>query len=398
VVRIATATILRQGVDAMQRLQSNLSKTQQQISSGRRIVSPSDDPVGAAHILELTRGLEETAQYQRNGEIARNRLSLEEESLIGVGNILQRARELALQANNASQSDETRGFMATELREMQEQLVQIANTRDAAGQYLFAGFKARTEPFVRNATGFQYAGDQGQRLVQIGQGRQVADGDPGSEVFQMIRVGNGVFSTAADAANTGTGVIGTGTVVDPTALVPDSYTVNFITPTDYEVLDSGGGLVVAGVYSDGDAISFNGMQFDISGQPAAGDSFAVAPAINQDMFTTLENLASALEASTLNDTGRARLHNDINDGIANLDQAIGQVLEIRTRVGTRLSTIESQRDLNDGIELQLSQTLSAVQDLDYAEALTSLNQQLATLDAAQQTFVRVQGLSLFNSL
>lgn len=382
----------------MQRLQSTLSRTQQQISSGRRIVSPSDDPVGAAHVLELTRGLEETGQYQRNGEIARNRLSLEEESLVGVGNILQRARELALQANNASQSDETRGFMAVELREMQEQLVQIANSQDAAGQYLFAGYQSRTEPFVRNAAGFQYLGDQGQRLVQIGEGRQVADGDPGSEVFQMIRIGNGVFSTAANAANTGTGVINTGSVIDPTALVPDTYAVNFVTPTDYEVRDSGGGLVASGVYADGDAISFNGMQFEISGQPATGDSFTVAPAINQDMFTTLENLASALEAQTLNDTGRAHLHNDINDGLANLDRAIGQVLEIRTRVGTRLSTIESQRDLNEGIELQLAQTLSAVQDLDYAEALTSLNQQLAVLEAAQQTFVRVQGLSLFDSL
>ena len=397
-MRIATTTLLRQGVDAMQRLQTTLARTQQQISSGRRIVSPSDDPVGAAHVLELTRGLEETAQYQRNGEIARNRLSLEEESLLGVGNILQRTRELALQANNASQSDETRAFMAVELREMQEQLVQIANTQDAAGQYLFAGYQTRTEPFVRNAAGFQYVGDQGQRLVQIGQGRQVADGDPGSEVFQMIRVGNGVFSTAPGAANTGTGVIGTGTVVDPAALVPDVYSVNFVTPTDFEVRDSGGGLVMNGVYVDGDAISFNGMQFEISGQPAAGDTFTVAPAVNQDMFTTLENLASALESQTLNDTGRARLHNDINDGIANLDRAIGQVLEIRTRVGTRLSTLESQRDLNQGIELQLSQTLSVVQDLDYAEALTSLNQQLATLEAAQQTFVRVQGLSLFNSL
>jgi len=397
-VRIATSTFLRQGIDAMQRLQSTLSRTQQQISSGRRIVSPSDDPVGAAHVLELTRGLEETGQYQRNGEIARNRLSLEEESLVGVGNILQRARELALQANNASQSDETRGFMAVELREMQEQLVQIANSQDAAGQYLFAGYQSRTEPFVRNAAGFQYLGDQGQRLVQIGEGRQVADGDPGSEVFQMIRIGNGVFSTAANAANTGTGVINTGSVIDPTALVPDTYAVNFVTPTDYEVRDSGGGLVASGVYADGDAISFNGMQFEISGQPATGDSFTVAPAINQDMFTTLENLASALETQTLNDTGRAHLHNDINDGLANLDRAIGQVLEIRTRVGTRLSTIESQRDLNEGIELQLAQTLSAVQDLDYAEALTSLNQQLAVLEAAQQTFVRVQGLSLFDSL
>lgn len=397
-MRIATSTILRQGVDAMQALQGSLSRIQQQIASGRRILSPSDDPVGAAHVLELTRALEETGQHQRNGEIARNRLSLEEGSLRGVGDILQRARELALQANNASQTDETRGFMAAELREVLDQLVQIANTRDAGGQYLFAGYQSGTEPFVRDSTGFRYLGDQGQRLLQIGDGRQVADGDPGSEVFQAIRIGNGIFSTGANLGNAGTGVITTGSVVDPSLLVPDAYAVNFITPTSYEVRDSSAGLVASGVYSDGDVINFNGMQFEISGQPAAGDSFTVAASINQDMFTTLDDLATALESSTLNDTGRARLHNDINNGIANLDRAIGQVLEVRARVGTRLSTIESQRDLNEGVELQLSQTLSAVQDLDYAEALTSLNQQVAILEAAQQSFIRVQGLSLFNSL
>ena len=314
------------------------------------------------------------------------------------GSILQRARELSLQANNASQTDETRAFMAAEVREMMDQLLQIANTQDAAGQYLFAGYQSKTEPFVRDAAGFQYRGDQGQRLVQIGAGRQVADGDPGSEVFNAIRVGNGVFSTSASAANSGTGIIGTGSVVNPVLVVPDTYTVNFITATDYEVRDSGAVLVASGTYVDGGAISFNGIQFDISGQPAVGDSFTVTPSINQDIFTNLDNLASALESATLNDTGRARLSNDLNGALANLDQAIGQVLETRTRVGTRLSTIETQRDLNEGVELQLAQTVSAIQDLDYAEALTTLNQQVAILEAAQQSFIRVQGLSLFNSL
>lgn len=397
-MRIATQTIARTGVEAMQNLSASLSRTQRQISTGRRMLSPSDDPAGSAQALALTRAIAQTEQHQRNAEIGRNRLALEEQVMIGVGNILQRVRELALQANNATQTDETRGFIAAEVREMLDELIQLANTRDSEEHYLFAGYSVRTQPFVQDATGVQYRGDQGQRLLQIGEGRQIADGDSGAHVFQMIRNGNGTFTTAANPANTGTGVIDEGSVFDPSALTTDTYTVNFVTATDYEVVNSSAVVVASGTYADGDVISFDGIQISISGQPAVGDSFAVAPSVNQDMFGILDDLITALETRTFNDVGRARLHNDVNTALTDLDRAIGHALEIRTRVGSRLSAIEVQKDNNEGLSLQLQETLSGIQDLDYAEALTRLNQQLGVLEAAQQSFVRVQNLSLFNFL
>ncbi len=397
-MRVASQTIARQGVEAMQKLSAELARTQRQISSGRRMLSPSDDPAGSAQALALTRAIEQTGQHQRNAEIARNRLALEEEVMIGVGNILQRVRELALQANNATQTDETRGFIAAEVREMLDELYQLSNTRDSEDHYLFAGYSVRTQPFVRDAAGVQYRGDQGQRLLQIGQDRQIADGDSGARVFQLIRNGNGVFTTTANTANTGTGVIDEGSVVDPSLLVPDTYTVNFTTATDYEVLDSSAAVVASGTYADGNAISFNGIQFSISGQPAAGDSFTISPSVNRDVFAMLEDLITTLETGTFNETGRARLTNEVNTALTDLDRAIGHVLEVRTLVGARLSAIETQQDNNEGLTLQLKETLSGIQDLDYAEALTRLNQQLGVLEAAQQSFVRVQNLSLFNFL
>jgi flagellar hook-associated protein 3 FlgL len=116
------------------------------------------------------------------------------------------------------------------------------------------------------------------------------------------------------------------------------------------------------------------------------------------MFATLDEIASALENSTDDAAGRAAVNNALASGLGNLDQAIGNVLEVQADVGTRLNRVETQQTINDEFNLQLETTLSDVQDLDYAEAISRLNLQLVALQAAQQTFVSTQRLTLFNYL
>ncbi len=397
-MRVSTRGAFLQGLDAMQRLQQALDRTQRQISSGRRILTPSDDPIAASRALELREAIARLGQFDRNGNIATNRLAQEEQALGSVNNVLQRVRELALQANNATQSDESRALIAVEMRQRLDQLVQLANQQDGDGNYLFSGNLSDTQPVTRTGSTFGYNGDDGRRFIQIGEGRVVADGDPGSAVFFAIRDGNGVFSSTASATNTGTGVVGAGSQADPTAWVADQYTVRFITPGNYEVLDSAAAVVVSGSYQPGDTVAFNGIEFSISGQPAAGDEFTIAPSRNQDMFSSVERMIAALESGAGDDTSRAALNNRINSELQNIDQAIGNVLGVRTEVGARLASIESQLDSNGGFALTHRETLASIEDLDYAEALSRMSLEITTLEAAQQTFIRTQGLSLFNYL
>lgn len=382
----------------MQRLQSALDHTQRQISTGRRILLPSDDPIGSSRALEFRESIARLGQFDRNAGIAQNQLAQEESVLGSVNSVLQRVRELALQANNATQSNETRELIAIEMREQLENLMQFANQKDGNGRYLFSGNLEDVQPVSRMGMSFAYNGDQGQRLVQIGEGRQIADGDSGADIFFRIRAGNGVFTSTPSTSNTGTGIVGQSSVVDPSIWDQGTYTVRFIDPANYEVLDSGGAVIASNAYQSGDRIAFQGVEFSLTGQPATADEFAIAPSPYQDMFMTIDKLATAIEQPIVGDVSRAEMTNAINASLQNIDQALGSVLNIRTKVGSRLAVIENQVDNNAALTLTIQETLSSVEDLDYAEALSRLSQEVTLLEAAQQSFVRTQQLSLFNFL
>ncbi len=395
-MRVSTQGMFMQGLTMMQRLQTALDYTQRQISSGRSILKPSDDPIASARALEIRESLSRLGQFDRNANLAENRLAQEEEALGTVNNVLQRVRELALQANSGTQSDETRKLIAIEMRQQLDHLVQVANQKDGNGRYLFSGNLEDTEPVTRTGSTFNYNGDQGQRFIQVGENTRVADGDSGADVFFHIRAGNGVFTAAPAATNAGTGVLGAGSLVDQSAWDQGAYEVRFVDQSNYEVTDASAALIASGTFTPGDTLAFAGIEFSISGQPAAGDTFDVAPSAYKDVFTTIDELATSIETSALGAAQTAALNNGINAGLLGLDQAIGNVLEVRTQVGSRLAVIETQVDNNASFSLSFESTLADIEDLDYAEALSRLSLEASTLEAAQKSFVRTQTLSLFN--
>jgi len=397
-MRVSTSGAYASGLSAMQRLQAALDQTQRQISSGRRILTPSDDPIAASRAIEIRESIGRLEQFDRNANMASNRLGQEESSLGSVNNVLQRVRELALQANNATQTNESRRLIAIEMRQNLDQLVQIANQKDGNGSYLFSGNLESTTPVTRMAASFAYNGDQGQRFIQIGEGRQVADGDSGAAVFFNIRNGNGSFSTAPASGNTGNAILGPGSVTDPGAWDQGQYTLRFIDPLNYEVVDSSSTVVATGTFQDGDTLAFRGIEFSLNGQPQAGDEFTVSPSRYQDVFSMVDELATSLETGATDFASQAAVNNVINAGLQNIDQAIGNVLDVRIQVGSRLSAIESQVDNNGAFTLNYRETLANIEDLDYAEALSRLSLEVTTLEAAQQSFIRTQSLSLFNYL
>lgn len=401
-MRISTNQLQQQGINSMLEQQGKLSKTQLQVSTGRRILTPADDPAAASQVLGLTQQKEVVGQYQSNADAARARLSLEEDTLVGVGDLLQRVKELAVQANNAPLNNSDRASIAQEVRQRLGELLSLSNTKDANNEYLFAGHQGLTQAFSANAAGsFDYNGDEGQRYLQIGANRQVAVGDSGTSVFRAIRNGNGIFTTQENLANTGTGIIDPGTVNG--TFVSDTYTLALIRvlPTDpitYTVTGVASGLVASGTYTSGSSISFNGVQTSVTGTPTNGDSFSITPSANQDIFTTVQNFARGLETAISTPAGQAHFNNTMNRTLIDLDRSLDNIIDIRTGVGSRLNAIDAQKDFNDSFKLQLQETLSSLQDLDYAEAVSRLNLQITGLQAAQQSFVKIQGLSLFNFL
>lgn len=397
-MRISTAAMQRLAINSILSQQSELSRTQLQIATGNRIVNPSDDPIGTQRVMELSATLERIGQFRENGELARVRLSLEDNALASSTQILQRARELVVQGSNDTQTVESRALIATEIRQLGDALLQAANSQNGQGEYLFGGFRSRTQPFTRESTGVSYNGDQGQRQLKISESQNITDGNPGSAVFQQVLTGNGTFAVQAVQANTGSGVILPGAVVDPAAYDGDTYQIQFSTPDTYDIVDSSSAIVQSGAYVEGETIAFRGVEVRLQGLPETGDVFEVAPSTYQDMFATLDAIAGALENTGQTAPARAQTRTGLNAGLSNLDQSIERLVQLRTEVGTRLTMLDTQDRANDEYELQLETTRSDIRDLDFAEAVGRLNLQLTGLQAAQQAYSRVQGLSLFNFL
>ena len=224
----------------------------------------------------------------------------------------------------------------------------------------------------------------------------IEEGLPGSQVFAQIRNGNGLFSVNIDPGNSGTGVFDEPFVVDAAAWVPDTYTVNFTAADSYEVTDSSGTVIQTGAYAPGDSISFAGIGISLTGEPAAGDRFEVAPSRNQSVFETVQNLVDTLEGDASQPAIRAQTNSALNIALLDLDQALGNVSDARSIVGSRLSVIEQQSESNLELDQQYQQTLSTVRDVDYASAISELEQQLLGLEAAQKTYARTRAFSLFS--
>jgi flagellar hook-associated protein 3 FlgL len=308
-MRISTSWAQQLGLNSMLDQQAKLNKAQMQLSAGKKILAPSDDPSAAARAVDLNQNISQTEQYQRNIDVARQRLSLQDGLLQNAVDILQRVNELGIQGLNATNSPSDRNAIATEMEGLKDQLVAIANSRNANGEYLFAGFKSDAQPFDKVPApggGYAYGGDGNQRQIQIGTDRWVADGNPGESVF-------GVPAGAPPPAGPSPGI-----------------------DNAFEAIDK--------------------FIADLKG--------------------------NAPESSSLDDIAKA----------------MDRILNVQSSIGVRLNVLDRQENMHADQVLNMKTVLSETEDVDYAEAISRFSFQSTALQAAQQAFVQVQKLSLFNLL
>lgn len=398
-MRVSSIQIFQQGIEAFGKQQSKLSVLQQQISSGVKLTKPSDDPAASSRVLELEQTVSLLEQYNVNVTLAENRLKLEETSLNAVENAFFRIKELTIQANNATNDGTALRAIAVEIGEMYQEIISLANSQDASGDFLFAGFNNKTQPFTQNTTGsinhVVYSGDQGQRSFQVSPTRQVVSDDSGSKIFLEVP-SQLALNESTGAGNSGTGVIAPAVVSDALVYVPGDFQVVFTAPGVYDVVDLSGpvNIVTGATYTDSNSIEFNGIETSITGVPATGDTFNVSPGQYRDIFTTVNSIVDTLNSSTSDAQRSANLAQAQID----MEAFFTNVLEVRTSIGGRLNALEAQFDDNIAFTVTTKQTISTLRDTDLAEAISQLTLEQTTLDAAQAVFARVTSSSLFNYL
>lgn len=413
-MRVTTRHMYQSAVNQMSRNQMLLNQTQNTIATGKRVNLPSDDPIGASQVVLLKERVSRTEALIKNSGSAKNSLETQETTIASAMNVLNRIRELQLQASNSTYNSADRRSIAVELQSKLDELVGIANTSDGKGSYLFSGYQTLTRPFVKNEQNeYVYMGDTGTRNLEIAPGMNIQLNDSGFDVFENIRAGDGhVMLRNPGIGNTGSGVVSDFGMSNHSQYVPDSYTLSFVTNADgqvgYQVIGAQTGQVIpaspatlpdsAPRYTPGDTIHFNGVDVRMTGNPQPGDSFVIEPSVGKSIFSSLQDFIGSLQTDVTTDSDKALALNNVTIGLMGIDQAMEKLSAVRTGIGARFNAVENAEALNADFKLSSESFISLIEDLDYAEAISNLDRQTLSLQASQQSFLRIQNLSLFSLL
>ena len=416
-MRISTSQFYTASLAGMLNQQATIGNLSQQLSTGNRLTHPADHPLDSAQVVGLAGQLNRLASYQQNGQSAQNALQLESSTLQSAGTLLNQVRSLALQMNNATVSSQDLANATNAMGGYLQQLLQYANAQDGQGNYLFAGSRNQTQPFSLLPNGqVQYSGDGAQNQLTIGSSLQTAVSDPGNAIFMDIPAGNGSFSVAASGANTGGAVAGPGSVANASlaqqVLVVDQtqYRISFSgsggTQT-YTVTSGTGstmsasGVVASGTFTPGMSINVPSsggtavLNVPVQGTPAAGDTFTLAAAGHQSLFTIFQNLQQAFSMNASAPGVNAQRAQAIGNAIAGLDQSQTTLLNAQAAIGTRLQQVQAVQNMNSNLTLQLQTQQSQLTDINYPQVITAYQQSLTALQASEAAYAKVQGLSLF---
>lgn len=412
-MRVASLQSFYRNVENMMRSQSALNKTQEQISTGKKVLSPSDDPFAATRILELEHAQANTDQYKKNINAAKSHLGLEEQSLKSVVESLARLKQLTIKAGDAALDQSNRQAIAAEVKQIKNLLVDVFNTVDSSGDYIFAGYKGGIKPFQVNANGrYEFKGDEGQRRLNLSDSVSVALGDSGKTLFVDVPSVKNTFTTGSSLKNQGNASITPGFVVDQDKydkFYPDDLVITFnpesaATPAqpNYTVTRASDGRVVEGLsamgFGEGKKITVAGLSVTINNDPKPGDQFTVKSSPKQGILDTVVRLQSGLERLGDGPEDSKVLTNLVADTLKNIASAETVVSGNQTVIGARLNIIDKTQSLTEDIEVVNKKALSAVADTDFAAAATRLSMESFLLEATQQSYSRISRLSLFDRI
>ena len=400
-MRISTQTIYESAGSRISDLQVGINRTAQQISSGRKILDPSDDPVGSARALVISQADSVNDQFAINRRNVANNLNIAESVLGGVTDVLHNIKTSIVAAGNGVLTDVDRNSIANELQGQFDALISLANSSDGTDGYLFSGFSASI-PYTKTQGGAQYNGDQGQKYLQVDTSRQIPISEVGPAIFGNIRTSLSQFNTVANPSNTGQAVATTA-INAPTSgnLTGNNYEVVFDnTATNFSVINKTTGATVVPItpYASPQTVTFDGIDLTLTntpGAPGPGDHFSIQPG-NQNIFETLTDVINSLRVPTSTNAAKLDLAAGLAQANSNVDKSLNNLLTTRAKFGISLQEVDALDSVGLNTGLNYKQQLSEIQDIDYAKAITELNQQQVILQAAQQSFVKTSSLSLFN--
>lgn len=416
--RVSTASKYQNLTSNLMRKQGELNQTNGQLSSGKRVETAGDDPVSSVTIQNYRQQLTQIDQYNGAITLANNRLQTMETAIAGVEDNLGATKQKVLGMINGAMASSDRTAFKDELISLRDGLLELANSRDEAGNYVFAGNQSDTKPFMEATDGsMDYHGDSQSRYAQIDKSVNVKTSLPGDQLFTDVPNSYGDFRPVfSDKTATAGGLTDGSKLHLLSATISDFSSAEAIEVSFNEVdvaaadgtttkemqynLTVGGKVVAANqaydseqgiVYKDpvaADSATLNLKFGDIS----SGDNISLKPAQTINIFDSIQSAIDNAERPTSSPAAEANLQRVIDD----LDSGFVHMNQQRSEVGTIMQQVDRQQEQHLDFELTLKQAQSGLEDLDYSKAIMDMNQQMMALQASQQAFGQTKQLSLFN--
>lgn len=405
-MRISTGQLYDRSIQAVLENQGDLSDIQQQLSSGKKLLRPSDDPVGAAQVIRLTEEIDLISQYKKNSNLLTNSLEQEETILSSIDTALNRARVLMIQSGNGIVGKEDRVAIGIEIGQIRDQVFDLMNSRNPAGEYIFAGYQSASPAFSFNPSAagnkYNFEGDAGENKIRISDTVKIQMNNSGKEVFEdvltrsktSISASVGVTSASLDIKEQSTFDQFHKDNYDGVTAANNQFRVTILSATQAQISNVGTSAVLDTVnFTSGTPFLFNGLAFDIEGSTGNTVDFQLATPKKQNIAETLNNFVAALSDSTLSD---AAFNEALEDAITGADNSLSSVANGISEIGGRGNITDAVFASNLDLEIANKTARSNIEEVDYAEAISELSRQEAALQAAQATFSKVTGTSLFD--
>ncbi|GHG69206.1 flagellar hook-associated protein 3 [Alishewanella longhuensis] len=394
-----------QSLSGILNAQQKMNKAETQLSKQTRILSPADDPAGAAKVLSLDQTKEQVNQFQTNSVLLKNNLALQETVLTSMRGSYDRVSALAIASGNGTYTIEQRKAVAFELQNIQTELLDLMNTSNAEGSYIFAGFQDKSPAYVKDPiTGeYQFRGDSGNKALQISPSIKLAGNDSGKSIFENVfkRFEFAVTSAPANA----------NVKVQNQTEFSNFYLNNFdkLTPANnqysleidalgnYEFLQNGTSLTPAatGSYVAGQGITFNGISFglDVGTALPTQVDFELPPPEQTNILNTLESFIAALNNPAISND---QLSTVLADTLQEVTKTANNVDSALANLGGRLNVLDSVFNTNEDLLIANQQYKADISEVDLAAALTEIKRQEFALQAVSQTFSKVNSTTLFD--
>lgn len=410
IFRMGTANMYDNALRNLGARQTGLSNLQENLTSGKRVVRASDDPVSAAQAERALNRLARIQTEQRALETQRNAIAQGESSLGDAVNLLQNFRQLVVNAGDGSLTPNDRATIANQLQGLREQLLEVANRKDTNGIPLLSALGSALTPFLgplSTSPDYSFAGLPGQ-TASTGVG--LAGALDGDSAFMFDPNRDGVYTAGVSAVpNSRQFTTSAVTPVDRSLITGNNYSITFsavgpgATPgtstATYTITNTTTGAVSAPVvvpdYPTDKPVTISvpgipGLSFDITGNPANGDTVTLQP--SPSLFSTLDSAINGIRnASNSNAAIQA-----VGQALANMDIGLERVHNMRSYAGELLNRADRITGDQEKRSIQLEGDRSRAEDLDMIKGISEFQNQQVGYEAALKSYAQVQKLSLFN--